>query len=126
MVTLEPFAFAKNSLSEDKESPCVLKCSQLHELPEALSKEFLLKFLPVISCKQFIISVVELIMLSWQQILLYNFHNTGATWFFYHIFKLKVHILHGLENISTFNIWKFVTCGCDVIFSETSLIFRNF
>ena len=47
---------------------------------------------------QFIVSVVELIMLSWQQILLHNFQNTRVSWLFYHFFKLQVHILHGLEG----------------------------
>ena len=40
----------------------------------------------------------------------------------YHFFKLQVHILHTLENISIFNIWKLWLVRCDVIFSGTSLI----
>ena len=72
--------------------------------------------------EQFIVSIVELIMLSWQPILLYNFHNMRVTWLFYHVFKLQVHILHSLENISIFNIWKLWLVRCDVIFSGTSLI----
>ena len=44
------------------------------------------------------------------------------TWLFYHFFKLQVHILHSLENISIFNIWKSWLVRCDVIFSGTSLI----
>ena len=50
--------------------------------------------------EQFIVYIVELIMLSRQPILLYNFHNMRVTWLFYHVFKLQVHILHRLENIS--------------------------
>ena len=68
--------------------------------PEALSKEFMFKCLSVMSYEQFIVSIVELIMLSWQQILIYNFHNMRVTWLFYHFFKLQVHMLHGSENIS--------------------------
>ena len=40
-----------------------------HELLYALSKEFLLNCLSVMSYEQFIVSIVELIMLSWQQML---------------------------------------------------------
>ena len=47
--------------------------------------------------EQFIVSIVELIMLSWQQISSYNFHNMRVTWLFYQFFKLQVHILHGLS-----------------------------
>ena len=72
--------------------------------------------------EQFIVSIVELIILSWQPILLYNFHNMRVTWLFYHFFKLKVHILHSLENISNFKIWKLWLVRCYVIFSGTSLI----
>ena len=68
--------------------------------PDSLSEEFSLKCLSVMICEQFIVSIVELIMLSWQSILLYNFHNIRVTWFFYHFFKLLVHILHSLEKIS--------------------------
>ena len=93
-----------------------------HGLPDVLSEEFLFKCLSVMIYEQFIVSIVELIMLSWQPILLYNFHNMRVTWFFYHFFKLQVHILHSLENISIFNIWKFWLVSCDVIFSGTSLI----
>ena len=77
-----------------------------HGLLDALSKEFSFKCLSVMIYKQFIVSIVELIMLSWQPVLLYNFHNMTITWLFYHFFKLQVHILHGLENISIFDIWK--------------------
>ena len=52
--------------------------------------------------EQFIVSIVELIMLSWQPILLYNFHNMTVTWLFYHVFRLQIHILHDLENVSIF------------------------
>ena len=52
---------------------------------------------------------------------LHNFQNTRVIWLFYHFFKLQVHILHGLENISIFNIWKLRFVICDVILSETSL-----
>ena len=45
-----------------------------------------------------------------------------ATWLFYHLLKLEVHILHGLENISIFNIWKLWLVRYDVIFAEMSLI----
>ena len=105
----------KSILSENKESYFTFKCcysrknylSKLkqHALPDALSKEFLFKCLSVMIYEQYV-SNVELIMLSWQPILLYNFHNTRITWLFCHFFKLQVHILHGLENISIFNIWK--------------------
>ena len=77
-----------------------------HVLPDVLSEEFLFKCLSVMIYEQFIVSIVELIMLSWQPILLYNFHNMRVTWLFYDFFKLQVHILHSLENISIFNIWK--------------------
>ena len=60
--------------------------------------------------EQFIVSIVKLIMLSWQPILSYNFHNMKGIWLFYHLFKLQVHILHSLENISIFNIFEIVTC----------------
>ena len=50
--------------------------------------------------EQFIVSIVELIMLSWQPILLHNFHNMRVTQVLYHFFKLQVHTLQGLENIS--------------------------
>ena len=59
--------------------------------------------LSVMSYEQFIVSIVELIILSWQQILLYNFNSMRATWLFYHVFRLEVHILHGLENILIFD-----------------------
>ena len=63
------------------------------------------------SYKQFIVSIVELIMLSWQQILQYNFHNMRTTslrtsLLFYHYVKLDIHMLNGLENIPIFDIWK--------------------
>ena len=77
-----------------------------HGLPDVLIEEFLFKCLSVMIYEQFIVSIVELIMLSWQSILSYNFHSMRVTWFFYHFFKLQVHILHSLENISIFNIWK--------------------
>ena len=93
-----------------------------HGLPDVLSEEFLFKCLSVMIYEQSIVSIVELIMLSWQPILLYNFHNMRVTWLFYHFFKLQVHILHSLENISIFDIWKLWLVRCDVIFSGTSLI----
>ena len=68
-------------------------------LPHILSEEFLFKCLSVMIYEQFIVSIVELIMLSRQPILLHNFHNMRVTWLFYHFFKLQVHILHSLENI---------------------------
>ena len=71
-----------------------------HRLPDALSKEFSLKCFSVMIYEQFIVSIVELIMLSWQPIVLHNFHNIRVTLLFYHFFKLQVHILYGLENIS--------------------------
>ena len=83
-----------------------LSKSKRHGLPDELSKDFLLKSLSVMIYEQFMVSVVELIMLSWHQILLHNFQNTRVTWLFYHFFKVEVYILHGLENISIFNIWK--------------------
>ena len=75
-----------------------------HGLPDVLSKEFSFKCLSVMIYEQFIVFILELIMLSWEPILLYNFHNIRVTWPFYHFFKLQVHILHGLENTSIFNI----------------------
>ena len=93
-----------------------------HGLRDALSKEFSFKCLSVMIYEQFIVSIVELIMLSWQPILLYNFHNMTVIWLFCHFFKLQVYILNGLENISIFNIWKLWLVRCDVIFGETSLI----
>ena len=87
-----------------KKKLCLLKCChstkeylstlKQHELLVALSKEFLLNCLSVMSYEQFIISIVELIMLSWQQ-MLYNFHNMRVTWQFYHFLELEVHISHG-------------------------------
>ena len=77
-----------------------------HGLPDALSEEFLFKCLSVMIYEQFIVSIVELFMLSWQPIFIYNFHDMRVIWLFYHFFKLQVHILHSLENISIFNIWK--------------------
>ena len=59
-----------------------------HGLPHILSEEFLFKCLSVMIYEQFIVSIVELIMLSWQPILLHNFHNMRVTWLFYHFFKL--------------------------------------
>ena len=50
-----------------------------HGLPDALSEEFLFKYLSVMIYEQFIISIVALIVLSLQQILLYNFHNMRVT-----------------------------------------------
>ena len=76
-----------------------------HGLPDVLSEEFLFKCLSVMIYEQFA-SIVELIMLLWQPILSYNFHNMRVTWLFYDFLKLQVHILHSLENISIFNTWK--------------------
>ena len=45
-----------------------------HGLPDALSKEFSFKCLSVMIYEQFIVSIVELMMLP---ILLYNFHLAG-------------------------------------------------
>ena len=36
-----------------------------------------------------------------------------------------VYIIHGLENISIFRIWKLWLVICDIIFSETSLAFSK-
>ena len=99
-------------------------------LPDTLSKEFSFKCLSIMIYEQFIVSIVEQIMLSWQPILLYNFHNMTVTLLFYHFFMLQADILHGSENIT---IFKFGNCDFvrfDVIFDETSLIlpkiFENF
>ena len=51
-----------------------MKQHKQHGLPDGLSKEFFFKCLSVMIYEQFIVSIVELIMLSWQPILLYNFH----------------------------------------------------
>ena len=77
-----------------------------HGLPDALSKEFSFKCLSVMIYEQFIVSIVELIMLPWEPILLYNFHNMRVTWLLYLFLKLQVHILHDLRNISIFYLWK--------------------
>ena len=69
-----------------------------------LSKEFSFECLSVMVYEQFTVPIVELIMLSSQSILFFNFHNMRVTWLLYHFFKL--HILQGIENISIFNIWK--------------------
>ena len=116
-----------------KDGSFVLKCcysrekylSKLKqfELPDGLSKEFLFKCLSLMSYEQFIVSIVELIMLSCQQKLPYNFHNMRVTWLFYHFLKLKGHILQGLKNVSIFNVWKLWLVRCDAIFGETSLIY---
>ena len=111
----QPFKY--NSItSENKESSFVLNycysrkryLSKLkqHGLPDVLSEEFLYKCLSVMIYEQFIVSIVELFMLSWKPMLLHNFYNIIVTWLLYHFFKLQVHILHSLENISIFNIWK--------------------
>ena len=70
--------------------------SKQHELPDALSEEFLFKCLSVMNYKQFIVSIV----------LLDNFHYLRTTCLFYHFFKLEARILHGLENNSIFDISK--------------------
>ena len=119
-------------ISENKESFFVLKCCYSRKkyllklkqrgLHDALSEEFSFKCLSVMIYEQFIVSIVELIMLLWKPILLHNVHYMRVAWLFYHFFKLQVHILHSLENISIFNIWKLWLVRCDVIFSGTSFI----
>ena len=96
-----------------------------HGLLDTLSEELSFKRLLFMIYEQFILSFVELIMLSWQPILLYNFYNMRVTWLFYHFFKLQVHILHNLENISIFNIWKLSLFRCDVIFSGRASYYRR-
>ena len=71
------------------------------------------------------VSIVELIMLSWQLILLHNFHNMRVTWLFYHFFKLQVNILHSLGNIWIFNIWKLWLVRCDVISVEQASYYQR-
>ena len=83
-------------------------------LPDALNKEFSFKCLSIMIYEQFIVSIVELIMLLWQPILLYNFHNMTVTWLFDHFFKLQADILHGSENIS---IFKFGNCDLSDVMS---------
>ena len=56
-----------------------LSKSKQHELPDSLSKDFLFECLSVLSYEQFIVSIVDLIMMSWQQILSYSFHNMRVT-----------------------------------------------
>ena len=46
-----------------------------HGLLDAMSKEFSFHCLSVMIYEQLIFPIVELIMLSWQLILLYNFYN---------------------------------------------------
>ena len=53
--------------------------TKINGLPDTLSKEFPFECLSVVIYEQFIVSIVELIMLSWQPILLYNFHNIRVT-----------------------------------------------
>ena len=69
--------------------------------------------------EQFIVSLVELIMLSWQS---YNYHNMRVTWLFCDFFKLQIHILQSLENIS---ILIFGNCDLSDVtfFGETSQSF---
>ena len=93
------------------------------EFPDAFSKDFLFKCLSVMGCEKFIVSIVELIILLWQQILLFNFHNIRVMYLFYHFSRYLIHILHGLESISIFDIWKLWLVKCDLMFGETSLIF---
>ena len=73
---------------------------------EQITPSYLLSVKSVMIYEQFVVSIVELIMLSWQPILSYNFHDMRVTWLFYHFFKQQVHVLHGLENVSNLNIWK--------------------
>ena len=90
----------KSIISANKESSFVLKCSyprkkylsklKQHRLPDTLSEEFSFKCLSVKIYEQFIASIVELIMLSWQPKLFHNFHNMRVTRLFYHFFKLQV------------------------------------
>ena len=56
-------------------------CNEIEKpgLPDASSKEFSFEYLSVMIYEQFIVSIVELIMLSWQPVLLYNFHNMTVT-----------------------------------------------
>ena len=56
------------------------------------------------------VSIVELIMLSWQQ-LLHNFQNTRVTWLVCCFFKLQVsHMLYMGYKISQFLIFR----NCDL------------
>ena len=82
-------------MSENKENSFVLKCCysrkkylslKQYELSDALSKEF--KCLSVTSYEQFTVSIVELILLLWKQLLSFYFHNKRVTWLFYHFLKL--------------------------------------
>ena len=85
-------------MSENKEGSFMLKCCysrkkylpklKQHGLPDALSKELSFKCLPVMTYEQFIVSIVELIILSWQPLLLHSFHKIRVTWLFYHFFRL--------------------------------------
>ena len=102
MVTIQN----KSIVSENKERNFMLKCYYSRKISNEIETtwitwpiEFLFKCLSVMIYEQFIVFIVELIMLSRQPILLYNFHNMTVTWLFYHFFKLQVHVLHGLENI---------------------------
>ena len=71
---------------------------------DSLNKEFSFECLSVMVYEQFTVPIVELIKLSLQSILFFNFRNMRVTWLLYHFFKL--HILQGTENISIFNTWK--------------------
>ena len=86
-------------------------------LPDALNEEFLFKCLSVIIYEHFIVSIVELIMLSWQPILLYNFHNMKVTWLFitsssfkfisYTAWKISQFLIFGncdLSDVTSFSV----------------------
>ena len=90
-----------------KKSPCQIGLKQ-HGLPDYLTHISRSSHLclSVMIYEQFIVFIVQQIMLSWQSILVHNFHNMRITWLIYHFFKLQVQILYGLENTSSFNILK--------------------
>ena len=73
-------------------------------LADALSKEFSFKCLSIMIYEQFIVSIVELIMLSWQPILLYNFHNTTSLGFSITSSSYKL-ISYMVQKISQFLIF---------------------
>ena len=78
-----------------------------HGVSDALSEEFSCKCLAVMIYEQCIVSIVELIILSWQPILLYNFHNMRVNWLSYHFFKLQIYTLHSLEDCDLSDVTSF-------------------
>ena len=90
-----------------------------HGLHDPYTKEFSFQCLSVMIYKQFIVSIVELIMLSWQPISVHNFQTCKSLGFSItsSSYKVKKKWLRKYLNFKYFEIVTF-----DVIFGETSLI----